>query len=145
MNVTKAGIFALALAGSAVLPNAGASARTFVYAVTVTTNFGTQFNDCFSFNAGTLVVGGLPGALVTTAAPLKPKAYYTAVANNALIKGYGVAIAFSGEKIGNDKSGSMEAIGADAGGDSYVVTGPLVTSCSADAPKQGNNWNRNAH
>ena len=136
----KAGFFAVA-AFAAALPVAQASAAA-VYNVVVTTNFGTQFADCFTFygtvSAGTLVVGGLPGPLNYTAAPVAgPKVYVTGVASNTLVANFGQSISFSGLKMGSTGAHTFVAIGADANHDSYYVTATQTTACGAQAPVSG--------
>ena len=140
MICRKAGFFAVA-AFAAALPVAQASASA-VYNVVVTTNFGTQFADCFTFNgsvsSGTLLVGGLPGPLAYTAAPIAgPKVYVTGISTNTLVENYGVSISFSGLKMGTPGAHTFVAIGADANHDSYTVTATQTTACGAQAPVNG--------
>jgi hypothetical protein len=140
----KIGIAAAGLA--AALPLANASATQYIYAVTVTTNYGPQFNDCFSFKGAYLYIAGLaPRPLITTAAPTTPKTYYTSVATIPFVDLVGVNFAFAGSKTGNSQSGTMTAVGASSQRGSYIVTGTAVPSCPTEAKAGRNNWLRVAH
>ena len=146
MNTRKIGILALGLLAAGALPATRASAAPYIYAVTVTTNFGTSFNDCFVFKGPNLFIQGLdPTApLVTTSAPTKPKYYYTTVASDKLLSDTGgVNFAFAGYKTGTSTSGSVEAIGADSSRDSYTVSGTAVSACpTSDTVSTAKKWFR---
>lgn len=142
MHKIKIGLCAAALAG-AVIPLSAASAAPRIYAVTVTTNFGTQFTDCFTFKGAYLYIAGLaPKPLVTTVAPTTPKYYYTAVAGLPLVQYLNNNFAFSGFKTGDSQTGTLSAVGADAVRDSYAVSGTAVPSCPTQAKSSVNNWIR---
>ncbi len=115
-----------------VVASTQASAAPFIYDVTVKTNFGTKFTDCFTFEGGTLTVAGL-GKLKYTAAPSMPKFYYTAVTSLKSAESLGATFAFAGFKKGTATSGELHAVGADEAHDSYKVTGVAVPACGAAA------------
>ena len=129
--MTKFGLAALiaATVGSTCVATAS-KAETFIYAVSVKTNFGTRFNDCFTFDKGTLIVGGL-GKLTYTAAPTDPVHFYTAVMGLQQASELGANFAFAGFKTGTPKVGKLHAVGADNHRDAYVVEGNAVASCPA--------------
>jgi hypothetical protein len=138
----KAGL-CIVTALAAALPVAHASAAG-VYAVTITTNFGTQFNDCFTFygsvTKGTLVTAsfGPSYPLIYTAAPAPATKYINAVASDALFQAYGGSISFSGDRMGFQGSRSFVAVGSDAYHDSYFLSATQVSSCSVEAPVSTN-------
>ena len=105
-----------------------ASPKKYIYSVTVHTNFGTTFQDCFSFSKTILTISGL-GKLVYTAAPSMPAKYYTAVTSVAEANSLGASFAFSGFKKGNAEQGQLYAVGADEFHDSYRITGTAVPAC----------------
>jgi hypothetical protein len=145
MKITKIAIVTAALAAGT-LPAANASAGTYVYDVTVTTSFGTQFNDCFTFKGARLFIAGLSNLpLITAAAPTKPHVYYTSVATLPLISQLGTNYAFSGVKTGDSQSGTLTAVGSSSNRDSYTVAGTAVSSCSTQARSRNNNWIHASH
>ncbi len=120
-----AGAMLTGLAGAA-----SAAAPVYIYDVTVKTNFGTKFKDCFTFQGGNLTVGGY-GMLTYAAAPSVTKFYYTAVSPIASAQQAGFAIAFAGYKKGTQADGILRAVGSDEQKNSYVVEGKAVPACGA--------------
>ena len=96
--MSKSRVTAVVLAAAVGVFAAGASqAATYTYKVSVKTNFGTRFNDCFTFDKGVLTVAGL-GVLDYTAAPTTPVHYYTAVTPIKQSENLGFSVAFAGFK-----------------------------------------------
>jgi hypothetical protein len=135
MKNTKPGLLAsiACIAAAAALPVAGAHASK-LYSVVVTTNFGTTFDDCYTFKGGFkggTLTSALIGQLIYTPAPrAEAKDYYTAVATASLVSSYGGSIAFSGYEMGMPGAISFVSVGADYAGDSYYLVGTETTSCS---------------
>jgi hypothetical protein len=138
MKNTKSAVLAAAVVLGAALPITNAMAAKF-YAVTVTTNFGTQFSDCWTFKGGfkggTAIVDDL-GTLIYTPAPFaEAKDYYTAVASASLYNNYGGSIAFSGLYMGMPGAITWNAVGADYAHDAYYLTATQVSTCETSNVK----------
>ena len=144
MNGLKLSAAALGVFATCVAAQASAAPAPYIYAVTVRTNFGTKFSDCFTFNGWRLTVAGLPGLLITSPAPTTPRYYYTAVPTDKLVAAYGGAIAFAGFKTGTQTSGGFSAVGSDVFKDSYTVHGTAVPSCTLTAAQIAANPYRRA-
>jgi hypothetical protein len=120
-------VLALAVVGG--LPT-GAHAASGVagntYAMTISTNFGTQFEDCWAFDdAGNLTISDL-GTELYQVNFMKAK-YFSAVESAALAQSYGGGIGFAGLSSGK----KLTVIGSDYANDNYYGTGTVVGSCTA--------------
>jgi hypothetical protein len=143
MKNTKSGLLAAAVVVAGAFPIGNAMAAKY-YSVSVITNFGTSFTDCWTFKGGfkggTTVVNDL-GTLIYTPAPAaEAKDYYTAVASASLYSDYGGSIAFSGLYMGMPGAITWTAVGADYSHDSYYLTATQVSTCATSAAKGSNPW-----
>ena len=137
----KIRLAAIVLAAACGTVSAGAAnAATYVYKVTVKSNYGPRFQSCFTFDKGVLTVAGL-GMLDYTAAPTDPSHYYTAVFSLKQAESLGINYAFAGFKTGNATVGKVHAVGADNHHDSYVIEGEAVAACpSSDSAGGASPW-----
>jgi hypothetical protein len=138
MKNTKSGLLAAAVFVAAAFPITNAMAAKF-YSVTVITNFGTTFSDCWTFKGGfkggTAVVSDL-GTLIYTPAPAaEAKDYYTAVASASLYNDYGGSIAFSGLYMGMPGAITWTSVGSDFAHDAYYLTATQTTTCAVSEVK----------
>lgn len=110
--------------------------------VTVKTSFGTKFTDCWSFGGETQnSAGGYSGTLTTASGLTLTYATenfgtsltrFTAVSPLAVASQLGFGIEFNGTVLGNGSNGYASISGNDEAGDSYIISGPVVTSCGAN-------------
>lgn len=138
-----AALLATALAGAG---PAHANPKGLGYDVIVTTNFGTTFEDCFTFSRnGTLTVGGYGPVAYTFQNRGDNQKKFQAVSSLATAESStGFSIQFNGYALGRIPAGYLTANGSDEFGDSYTVQGPPSETCAPAAPVAGHSPYRNA-
>ncbi len=108
--------------------------KPVTYQVTVKTSFGTKFSDCFSFDgASTLTVAGYGTLTYVPKLFGRSSTTFGSVAQLATAQSVGFALQFNGTALGGGTQGYAHLTGNDELGDSYIVNGSAVSSCSSSS------------
>jgi hypothetical protein len=136
--------FAVLAFGLAPLRSIYAEVSGHIYRVTVKSSFGTTFTDCFRFDVlqpGFLTIDGLGPAIRYRHGQLDPLPPLIPTSFKAVsLLGQPLSIMFFGEEV--EGLEQLNGEGVNEFGDTFVLTGPEVTTCVATGSEANESYYR---